>query len=208
MLFCGVEMTGRQTATGLATALAIAMATALPAEAGLFDRAVSRAVAKRLVAGKAAKSGEVSLAKEAALGKRELTPLKSVPRPASSASSAGASALRGADRPTDVIVHRKQHPEAVVHIEHAQRNGQPTVLTLDRTHASERRGASLRGINDPSRPKGRDRDEYPPAMTREGGQNSTVHFIDAHDNRGAGATIQHQTRNLPDGTRIRVLVTD
>ncbi len=44
--------------------------------------------------------------------------------------------------------------------------------------------------------KGRDRDEYPPAMSREGGQGSSVRHIDKRDNRGAGACIGNGCKKL------------
>jgi filamentous hemagglutinin len=108
-----------------------------------------------------------------------------------------------------VVVRRSQYPEAAAHIEHAQRHGQPTVLTLDRAGAAQRRRESLRYTpRKESSPRGNDRDEYPPAMTTEGGFNANVRYIGARDNRGAGTHIEHRVRDLPDGERIRVLVTD
>lgn len=112
-------------------------------------------------------------------------------------------------KPRDVLVSRSRYPESAAHIDHAQRMGQPTVLTLDRVRATERRRASLQHIKRQSdRPiAGKDRDEYPPALTREGGFNANVRYIEAGDNRGAGKAIERQVRDLPDGARIRVLVT-
>jgi len=114
-----------------------------------------------------------------------------------------------AAKPRDVLVPRSRYPEAAANIEHAQRMGQPTVLTLDRVNATERRRASLQHIKrKPDRLiSGKDRDEYPPALTREGGFNANVRYIDAGDNRGAGKAMERQVRDLPDGARIRVLVT-
>lgn len=114
-----------------------------------------------------------------------------------------------AAKPRDVFVPRSRYPEAAANIENAQRMGQPTVLTLDRVNATERRRASLQHIKrKPNRLiSGKDRDEYPPALTREGGFNSNVRYINAGDNRGAGKAMEHQVRDLPDGARIRVLVT-
>lgn len=116
---------------------------------------------------------------------------------------------KAAAKPRDVLVRRSRYPEAAGNIEHAQRMGQPTVLTLDRANAAERRRASLRYIKrKPDRLiTGKDRDEYPPALTREGGFNSNVRYINARDNRGAGKSMERQVRDLPDGARIRVLVT-
>ena len=134
-------------------------------------------------------------------------------RAAPQAVRAGRSVARsavGAAKPRDVIVPRSRYPQSAAHIDHAQRMGQPTVLTLDRLKASQRRRESLRYIRRPadSRASGKDRDEYPPALTREGGHNSNVRYIPAGDNRGAGKAIERQVRDLPDGERIRILVTD
>ncbi len=112
-------------------------------------------------------------------------------------------------KPKDVVVRRSQYPQAAKHIEAAQRNGQPTVLQIDRKGAATRRKESIGNVNRNPKPRARtDRDEYPPALTREGGSGSSVRFIDAHDNRGAGSSMRAQTNDLPDGSKIRVLVTD
>jgi len=114
-----------------------------------------------------------------------------------------------AGKPRDVIIQRSKHPEAAAHIEHAQRNGQPTVLQIDRAGAAERRRESTGRVNlNPKPAPHYERDEYPPAMTGQGGHNANVRFINPHDNRGAGSSMRAQTRDLPDGSKIRVLVTD
>ena len=112
-------------------------------------------------------------------------------------------------KPRDVIIQRSKHPEAAANIDHAQRSGQPTVLHIDRAGADARRAAATGRVNLKTRPAPHyERDEYPPAFTKEGGHNANVHFIDRHDNRGAGSIMRAQTRDLPDGSKIRVLVTD
>jgi hypothetical protein len=114
-----------------------------------------------------------------------------------------------AGKPRDVLIRRSQHPQAAAHIDAAQRNGQPTVLHIDRKGAPNQRKQSTGTVHRNPKPSpGYERDEYPPAMTREGGSGSNVRFIDPHDNRGAGARIRAQTSDLPDGAKIRVLVTD
>ncbi len=120
------------------------------------------------------------------------------------------SGARNTGKPVDVLVSRKRYPEAAAHIDHAQRNGQPTILTLDRKNASNRRRESLRTVGDNgNRPGAKyDRDEYPPAITREGGSGSNVRFIREHDNRGAGKSFENQVRNIPNGSRVRVIVAD
>lgn len=129
---------------------------------------------------------------------------------AGAAAAAPKSATRAAQvKPRDVIIQRSRHPGAADHIEHAQRHGQPTILHIDRPGASSRRAASTGSVDRHRKPAPNyERDEYPPAFTREGGHNANVRYIDRKDNRGAGATMGAQTRDLPDGARIRVIVTD
>lgn len=112
-------------------------------------------------------------------------------------------------KPHDVVIHRSRHPEAAAHIEHAQRQGQPSVLHIDRAGAAARRRESTGSVNPVTRPgRGWDRDEYPPAFAREGGANANVRFIPAHENRGAGSAMGRQISGLRDGEKVRVIVTD
>lgn len=77
------------------------------------------------------------------------------------------------------------------------------LLTVDRANQNARRAEALRGI--PRRP-GFDRDEFPPAVTRQGGVGATVRYIDPSDNRAAGASLAATTRNLSDGQHFVYLV--
>jgi hypothetical protein len=95
------------------------------------------------------------------------------------------------------------HPESAQHIEDAQAGGQPSELTIDRAGAKANRRESLRGVD---RTPGKDRDEYPPAMFREGGKGASVRPITSGDNRGAGACIGQQCKELPDGTKVKIEV--
>lgn len=152
---------------------------------------------------------EASIAGAAAkAAARRVIPMRVAPQAAKAASGFVRPPVAAA-KPRDVLVSRSRYPESSANIEHAQRMGQPTVLTLDRVGATERRRASLQHIKrQPDRSLvGKDRDEYPPALTREGGFNSNVRYIAAGDNRGSGKAIERQVRDLPDGARIRVLVT-
>ncbi|WP_205965062.1 VENN motif pre-toxin domain-containing protein, partial [Rahnella sp. Larv3_ips] len=103
-----------------------------------------------------------------------------------------------------IIVNKTKYPESARHIEDAQKAGHPTVLTIDRSGAAQRRKESLRNT---SPTKGADRDEYPPAMFKEGGKGASVRPINPSDNRGAGACIGAQCRGLPDGTSV-IIKTD
>ncbi|MBZ5709637.1 toxin TcdB middle/N-terminal domain-containing protein [Nannocystis pusilla] len=105
----------------------------------------------------------------------------------------------------DVQLRLSRHPKASQHVLDAKRAGHPDVLTIERPGTSGRRAQSMKGHQ---KVKGKDRDEYPPAFTREGGEGASVRPIDPSDNRGAGACIGNACRGLPDGTKIRIVVTE
>jgi hypothetical protein len=115
-------------------------------------------------------------------------------------------------KPLDVFMRRSKHPGTAAHVDQAQRLGQPSVLTIDRNRGRvvERRRDAMRYIPRRGEPVtiGKDRDEYPPAMTREGGINSDVRYVRSGDNRGAGKSFERQTRHLRNGDRVRVIVVD
>jgi RHS repeat-associated protein len=104
-----------------------------------------------------------------------------------------------------VTVSRRAHPEAAAHIERAQTAGHPRMLTANRPGASSNRAEAMRGQ---PRRAGTDRDEYPPAMFQEGGRGSSVENIRPSDNRGAGASISRQCRNVRNGERVTIVVCD
>lgn len=144
-----------------------------------------------------AEAGALTSAVRGAIAKRAVKPMP--PQPMAFGKPAYG-------KPRDVVINSK-HPEAKAHIEHAQKNGQPTVLHIDRAGAAKRRAEATGTVNPKRKPApGYERDEYPPAFTREGGANANVRFISPHDNRGAGAVMQAQTRDLPDGSKIRIIV--
>ncbi|HDV7285154.1 TPA: sporulation protein, partial [Mannheimia haemolytica] len=81
-----------------------------------------------------------------------------------------------------ISISRAKYPETVSHIEDSINQGKPSILTIDRKGAAQRRKEALQDIP----PKtGYDRDEYPPAMFKEGGEGSSVRYISPKDNRGA-----------------------
>ena len=77
------------------------------------------------------------------------------------------------------------------------------VFTIDRDGARQNRNDSLAGV--PTKP-GFDRDEFPMAMFREGGEGASVRYIDPSDNRGAGSSISRALAGYDDGTRVRIVV--
>ncbi len=104
-----------------------------------------------------------------------------------------------------VTVSRGRFPQSAKHIQDAVASGKPNTLTINRAGATANRKDSLRGVN--TKP-GLDRDEFPPAMFKEGGKGASVRHINRGDNRGAGACIGAQCRGLSNGTRVRIDVVD
>ena len=51
---------------------------------------------------------------------------------------------------------------------------------------------------------GYDRDEYPPAESRQGGKGADVRHVPSADNRGAGASQGNQLRPYCNGQRFRI----
>lgn len=102
-----------------------------------------------------------------------------------------------------VIVDSRKYPQTAEHIRMAQMMGFPEFVTLSRADAAERRKASLAGVKASSI---YDRDEWPMAVFKEGGEGANVVYIEGRDNRGAGASIGWQMRGFPDGSRVRVRV--
>lgn len=110
-------------------------------------------------------------------------------------------------------ISHARYPESADHIRDAQRAGHQSILTVDRGGAGARRAASLQGHpcypnvrNQPGRQI--DRDEYPLAMTREGGAGASVRYITSGDNSGSGSSIGQALRNVPDGSRVAFRVVD
>lgn len=83
-------------------------------------------------------------------------------------------------------------------------NGYPEILTIDRPSAKNNRRVSLKGID---KIPGKDLDEYPPAMSREGGIGASVRGINSSDNRESGSSAGDQLRGYPNGTKYRYNIT-
>ncbi|GAA2679227.1 putative T7SS-secreted protein [Streptomyces lunalinharesii] len=114
-----------------------------------------------------------------------------------------------------VIIDKVKYPETAQHVDEAQsgiswrgderrEQQQPADLTIDRDGARDNRKASLSGI--PTRGAEKlDRDEYPPAMFKEGGFGASVKYIDRSDNRGAGSSMKNQLSGLDNGEHVTVI---
>ena len=97
-----------------------------------------------------------------------------------------------------IKIDSKKHPESAQHLRDSGYNNK--LVTVDRVGTAQRRKKTLAGIK--TKP-GKDRDEMPPAVFKEGSQ--SVRHISRSDNRGAGASIGNQLRNIPDGTKVRFI---
>ncbi len=103
----------------------------------------------------------------------------------------------------EVKITRSKHPQAAQHLEDAGGTGRS--FTVDRAGTDARRRSAMEGH--PTRP-GLDRDEVPPAVFREGGRGSSVRYLTPADNRGAGAAIGNQIRDVPDGGLVIIRIDD
>jgi RHS repeat-associated protein len=104
-------------------------------------------------------------------------------------------------QPKDVYIDPSKYPASARHAADAQKSGQPEVLTVDRSGADARRAAATAGHGTQT---GTDRDEYPPAVTAEGGKGASVRNIPSSDNRGAGASLGQQIKDVPNGGKVKV----
>nr|WP_283771364.1 NucA/NucB deoxyribonuclease domain-containing protein [Pseudomonas syringae] len=98
---------------------------------------------------------------------------------------------------------RSEYPETFGHIQDTINGGQPYVVTIQRDAAKLNRKTSLKDVKTM---KSKDRDKWPMAMLKEGGNGANVRHIDPSDNRGAESSIGNVLSGLPNGTKIKVEV--
>jgi len=103
-----------------------------------------------------------------------------------------------------VVLSSVKYPQTTDHLLDAQAAGQPALLHIDRADEDLHRSQSLA----PWPPKsGFDRDEYPPAMSREGGTGADVRYINPSDNRGAGSVMGNALEDYCDAQPFRFRIT-
>ncbi|MDW4812180.1 RHS repeat-associated core domain-containing protein [Shewanella fidelis] len=112
---------------------------------------------------------------------------------------------RGPDVAKEIPISRAKYGDAAEHITDAQKAGHPDILTIARDGAGANRKASIGGI---PKVQGKQLDEYPPAMFREGGSGASVRPITPRNNMGAGACIGNACRGLSNGDKVRIKVVD
>lgn len=71
----------------------------------------------------------------------------------------------------ELDVDSSVYPQTAGHIQDAINSGHPFIVTIDRSHAKSNRAKSLKGFK--TQPK-LDRDEWPMAMFKEGGDGASV----------------------------------
>ena len=102
-----------------------------------------------------------------------------------------------------VSISMSKHLFSALHVLYAQSMGWPRIVTINRGKAKENRRKATKPF--PTLPS-LDRDEYPPAMTDEGGIGASVLPIPVPDNRGAGAKMGIDLDGIPDRTRVNIQV--
>lgn len=100
--------------------------------------------------------------------------------------------------PKIVTISASMSPQAAKHIVDAQMSGQTPICTVDRVGADARRAQSMKPLPAVS---GWDRDEYPPAVCKQGGTGASVRYIDPSDNKSAGAQLGAGLATVPDGCK-------
>jgi hypothetical protein len=104
--------------------------------------------------------------------------------------------------PREIVIDGEKHPESAQHGLDASNSGSKVEGIVDRKGASKRRRENLKGKE---KEQGKDRDEFPPAVIKTDGKVS-VRLIRSGDNKGSGSSIGHQLRDVPDNTRVIIIV--
>ena len=107
------------------------------------------------------------------------------------------------DTSATLTISLSRFPHVADHARDAMAAGESSICTIDRPGAGKRRTDSLRGI---ATAKGQDRDEFPPAVCKEGGKGADVRLVPSSENRSEGAWMSGQLKKWPNGTRIKIAV--
>ncbi|PTM53240.1 RHS repeat-associated core domain-containing protein [Desmospora activa] len=110
---------------------------------------------------------------------------------------------RDEDVDVEIFLSKDNFPETAQHIQDAIAAGYPSIVTIERTGADQRRSEAVSQL--PPR-SDKDRDEWPMAMFAEGGKNADVRYIDPNDNQQAGNFVGQALRPNANGTRVRFTI--
>lgn len=108
------------------------------------------------------------------------------------------------DRSVIVNLNNRRHRHILDHAWDAIRGGQPALLHWDPKDARRHRDQWHRkqGAEFPTKP-GYDRDEYPPAASREGGADTDLRYVRSTENRSAGSKMGEQLHPYCEGQAFR-----
>jgi hypothetical protein len=151
--------------------------------------------------GTAGRGGVLGLGDDGGGGPTGSAPRATVPGSGSSDSAVDPEGCRLTNEVVDFGISGTRYPEVREHWERAVHAGRPRVLTINRAGAATRRRILVRDV--PTR-HGDDRDECPPAMARTT-PDADVAYVDATQNRGAGAVQGIKLRKWCSGQRFRVV---
>lgn len=118
-----------------------------------------------------------------------------------------------------VRLSASRYPHITDHI-HDARGDYPARLHIDRPGADENRDQSLAGVplwSDLTEAKRKkldrkhwqdphDRDEYPPAVSKEGGTGADVRYVIAKENRSSGSVMGSRLAPFCNGQAFRLVV--
>jgi RHS repeat-associated protein len=128
---------------------------------------------------------------------------KAQPTPTAGAVPGTQTGTQTAAKPKDVYIDPSKYPASAGHAGDAIAAGKPDVLTVNRPGSADNRADAMSGTKPQA---GADRDEYPPAVTKEGGAGASVRPIPPGDNRGAGGSLGQQIKDVPNGGQIKINV--
>lgn len=160
--------------------------------AGLLALEVGAAVAPGVPSPKAVTLAARAVGKAAKFGDKA----KDGARAANATADVGKAAKK---QPKVVTIDASKSPEAAKHLEDSGSVG--VELTIDRAGKDKRRRDAMKGQ---ATQKGKDRDEAPPAVFKEG--STSVRKIDSSDNRSAGAQLGNQIRDLAEGEKVIIKI--
>lgn len=120
------------------------------------------------------------------------------------ASSGSESSCKTQDHSVIVDLNNGTHRHILDHAWDAIDSGQPALLHWDPADARRHRAQWQRkqGSQFPTKP-GYDRDEYPPAASREGGADTDLRYVLSWENRSAGSVMGAQLRKFCEGQPFR-----
>lgn len=93
----------------------------------------------------------------------------------------------------------EKYPTIHQHYVDALNRGEPAILVIDRVGAADRRTRALKGTPTLSE---YDRDEWPPAVLREG-WHTDIAYVPSSENRSQGASLGAKIRAWCNGVRIK-----